>query len=103
EAADATVLGHLTLAAALLPTGALDHLLDACAEAHRADAQEVGGQRVARREVVEPQLRRVEAEVAGDLVELHLEREARLRRAVAALGPARRLVGEEARAAEVVV
>ena len=38
----------------------------------------------------------------GDLVELHLEGEARLRRAVAALGAARRLVGEDARAVEAV-
>ena len=72
------------------------------AEAHRADAQVVRGQRVRGLQVLAPDRGRVETEVARDAVELRLEGEPRLRRAVAALGPARRLVREDARALELV-
>ncbi len=58
------------LAAPLLPAGGLDDLVDAGAEADRADAQEVRGQRVRGLQVVAADRGRVEAEVAGDPVEL---------------------------------
>ena len=45
---------------------------------------------------------RIHLQRARDLVELHLEGEARLHAAVAALRPARRLVGEDARRVEAV-
>ena len=46
--------------------------------------------------MLQPQLGRIHAELLGDLVELHFLAEARLRRAVAALRAAGRLVGEVA-------
>ncbi len=58
--------------------------------------------RVLAQEVAPAQLDRIEAELLGELVELHLEREARLHPAVAALGSAGRLVGEHARRVEAV-
>ncbi len=73
-----------------------------CGEADRADLQPVRRQRVGFHDHPEAQLRRVASELLGDLVELDLLAEARLRRAVAALGPARRLVGEDARGLELV-
>jgi len=51
----------------------------------------------------EAHLRRVQLEFVGYLVNLHFESEARLRRAVPALGAARRLVGEGAQALEAIV
>ena len=97
---DAATLGEL--AELLLPARACDDLLDARAEAHRADAQIVGGERVWWDECLEAQLRRVELQLLGDLVDVDFEGEARLRRTVAALGTARRLVGEGACALEAV-
>src|SRR5207245_7489026 len=76
----------------LLPLRAANHLLDAGSESHRADAQPVGGERVRRHEMLETQLRRIYAELLGDLVEVDLEREARLRRPVAPFRSTRRLV-----------
>jgi hypothetical protein len=64
------------------------------AQAHAADAQIVRRHRVG----LDDCLRRISAgssfSLFGDLVELNFQREARLRRAVSALGAARRLVGE---------
>src|ERR1051325_1775439 len=81
---------------------ASDHLLDAAAEAHGADAQPVGGERVGRDQMPEPELGGIEPELLGDLVELDLEREPRLRRAVATLGSARWFVREGACALKLV-
>ena len=53
-------------------------------------------------QVAPPHVRGVEAELLGGLVDLALHGEARLRRAVAALGAARRLVREDAGALELV-
>src|SRR5882762_2101982 len=97
---NAAALGQL--AEFLLPPRPLDYLLDAFAEAHGPHPQVIRRQRVRWHERLETQLGRVDGELLGDLVEMHLEREPRLRRAVPALGPARRLVGEGARALEVV-
>src|SRR6266850_200894 len=88
------------LAELLLPSRALHDLLDARTEAHRADAQIIRRQGVWRNERLEAQLRWIEFQLFRDLVEMHFEGEARLRRTVTALGPARRLVGERARALE---
>ena len=85
-----------------VPVRPVDDPPDALGEPDRADAEPVRGQRVRLRHDVEPQLRRIQPEPLGDLVELHLLAEARLRRAVSALGAARRLVGEDARALELV-
>src|SRR5207245_10625369 len=68
----------------LFRSGAGDDLLDARPQTHRADAQPVGGQRVGGDEVLEPQLGRIDPQLLGDLVEVDLEREARLRGAVPA-------------------
>ncbi len=102
RAGEAEAPSERKLAPALLPAGRRDHLVDARAQADRADPQEVGGQRVRRLEVAAADLGRVEAEVAGDPVELNLHGEARLRRPVAALGAAGRLVREDARSVETV-
>ena len=64
--------------------------------------QVVGGLHERLGQVAPPHVGRVEAELLGGLVDLALHREARLGRAVPALGPARRLVGEHARALELV-
>src|SRR5581483_2543314 len=78
------------LAATLLPARALDDLLYALPEVHGRDAEPVGRDRVRGRELLQPELGRVDPETAGDLVELDLEAEAGLRRPVAALGAAGR-------------
>src|SRR5881296_2970473 len=50
----------------------------------------------------EPELGRVHAQLLGDLVDVDFQREARLRRAMASLGTARRLVRERSGALELV-
>src|SRR5260370_538315 len=65
-------------------------------------AEQGGGQGVGGDELVEPQLGRVHAELLGDLVEMDFEGEARLGRAVSALGAAGRLVGERSCALKLV-
>src|SRR2546425_1601593 len=64
---------------------------------YRADAQPVGGERIGRHEMLETQLRRIYAELLGDLVQVDLEREARLRRPVAPFRSEERRVGKECR------
>ena len=81
----------------LLPLRSLDHRPDALSEAHRSDAQVVGGQRAGSDEVPEAQLGRIHPQRRGDLVEMDFERESGLRRAVPALRAARRLVREHPR------
>ena len=88
------------LAELLTPPRALDDAVDALGQPDRADAEEVGGEAVGRRDDSQPELRRIHPEPLGDLVELHLLPEAALGRAVPSLGPARRLVGEHAAAAK---
>ncbi len=78
------------------------HRLDAGPQAHRADAQPVGGDGAGLGEHAAAQVGGVDAQVAGDLVELDLEAEARLRRAVAPLRPAGGLVGEDPHSFEAV-
>jgi hypothetical protein len=51
-------------------------------------------------EVAETHFGRIDAELLGELVEMHFHRKARLRGAVPALGAAGRLVGERARPTE---
>src|SRR5207245_5003347 len=64
------------------------------------DAQPVHGPRVGLDEIAPLELHRVEPDVLGDLFQVQLEGEARLWRAVTALGTARRLVGEHPAALE---
>src|SRR6185369_15638166 len=82
--------------------GALDNLVETRAEPHRADLQPVGRERSGRHEVVLSNLHRVDADGFGDLVDLNLEAESRLRRAVAAFRSARGFVGEAAHRVELV-
>src|SRR5262249_19883942 len=84
------------------PAGRFDHLVDALAESDRRHRQMIRRLRKRLDENAAAPVRRVEPEMLGRLVELHLQREARLWRAVAALGAARRLVGEDPRALELV-
>jgi hypothetical protein len=76
--------------------------VEALQEPVRRDAQLVDGARALADEVAAAELDGVDAEPLGDLVELHLEREARLHAAVAALRAARRLVRVDARRVEAV-
>ena len=84
------------------PAGGLDHAVDALAEPDRGHGQVVRGLHERLGQVAPPHVGRVEPELLGGLVDLALHREARLGRPVAALGPAGRLVGEHARALELV-
>ena len=81
-------------AAALEESGTFDNLINACPQAAACDAQPVDRARVGTRQVAQPQLDRIETELFRDLVEVRLQGEARLRGAVASLGPTGRLVGE---------
>ena len=81
---------------------ALHHALQALAEADRAHLHLVRGDGTGRQRVAKPPLRRVEPELVAELVDVALERVPRLRRAVAALGTAGRLVGEDPHALELV-
>src|SRR5262249_39311951 len=84
------------------PARGLLHRLETLQEAVRGDTQAVPGRGVLADEVAPAQLEGVELQRLGQLVELALHREARLHRAVAALGPAAGLVGEDARRVEAV-
>ena len=88
--------------ALVAPAGGLHDLVDALAQADGRDRQVVRrlGERLG--DDPPPHVGGIEPELLGRLVELTFEREARLDRAVAALGSARRLVGEDARALELV-
>ena len=68
----------------------------------RRDAHAVHGLRALADEVPAPHVDRIEARALGELVELALEREARLHRAVTALRAARGLVREEPRRVEAI-
>src|SRR5947208_10530310 len=93
--ADAAAVGKLL--ESVFPIRACDDLLDALREADRADLQPVRRERIRLGDDAQTQLGRVHAELLRDLVELHFLAEARLRRAVASVGAARRLVGEDPR------
>ena len=84
------------------PAGGLDHLVDALAEPDGRHREVVRRLRERLDEYAAPHVGGIEAELLGRLVQLHLEREARLWCAVTALGSARRLVGEDPRALELV-
>ena len=77
-------------------------LLDAFGEADGADAQVVRGQRIGLLDDAQPQLGGIDAPAVRRSCRAGLRAEAGLRRAVPALGPARRLVGEDAAALEAV-
>ena len=94
--------GHTVARALVAPARGFDDLVDALAEPDGRDRQMVRrlGERIG--DDPPPHLGGVEPELLGRLVELTLEREAGLRRAVPALGSTRRLVGEDARGLELV-
>src|SRR5207244_6457277 len=75
-------------------------LVGALLETARRDAQPVHSPRVRLDEIAPLELHRVESDVPRDLLQVQLEGEARLWRAVTALGTARRLVGEHPAALE---
>src|SRR5919201_4217649 len=75
--------------------GLRDNLINALLQAAARDPQPVDGSRVRLRKISPPELDRVEPELFGDLVEVDLESESRLRRAMATLRSARRLVREQ--------
>src|ERR671933_751280 len=79
------------------------HAVDALAQARGHDTQVVDGLAERPREIFSSQLEHRHAESLGDRVEMALQREARLGRPVAALGAARRLVGQDAYALPAVV
>src|SRR5205814_7605497 len=83
-----------------IPIRACDDLPNALGETDRADLQPVRRERIRLGDDPETKHGRVHAELLRDLVELHFLAEARLRRAVAALGPAGRLVADGARRVE---
>ena len=76
----------------LPPAGTIDHLADAFGQAVAADPEPARGKRVGLGDHVEAQIGRIQPELFGDLVELDFLAEARLGRAVAALGTAGGLV-----------
>src|SRR5713101_9675355 len=76
------------------------HALGAFLEAARCDPQPVDGARHRLDEVAALHLDGVDAELAGDLLQVQLDSESRLGGTVAALRPARRLVREDAAAFE---
>src|SRR5207302_4140974 len=88
--------GHPVARALVTPARGLDDLVDALAEPDGRDRQMVRrlGERLG--DDPPPHLGGVEPELLGRLVELTLERDAGLRRAVPALASTRRLVGEAA-------
>ena len=90
------------LAERVRPVGGGGHAADALGEADGADAQVVRRQRVRLLDDAEAEVGGIDGEALGDLVELNFLAEAALRRAVSALGAARRLVGEDAAALELV-
>ena len=98
RAGDADAAAVRQLAERVRPVGGLRDAPDALGEADGADAQVVGGQRVGLFDDAQAQVGGIDGQRLGDLVELNLLAEAALRRAVAALRPARRLVGEDAAA-----
>src|SRR3989449_11744537 len=57
----------------LLPPRTANHFLDTGPEAHRADAQPVGGERVGGDQMLEAELGRIHAELLGELVEVRSE------------------------------
>ncbi len=85
-----------------MPAGACGDLVQAFAKGAAGDAQAVDGAGVGFDQVAAAKLDGVEAEVMGELVHMHFDGTAGLCCAVAALGAARRLVGEEAHALEFV-
>src|SRR6185369_8759102 len=96
RAGDADAAAVRQLAERVLPVGGLRHATHAFGETDGADAEVVRGQRVRLFDDPEAELGGIDRQGLGDLVELNLLAEAALRRAVAALRTARRLVGEDA-------
>src|SRR5438105_15806856 len=84
------------------PIRAFDNFVDARAQAHAPDPKIVRGDGIWLNEMSFAHLGRIEIEFFRDLVEMNFERVARLGRAVSSLRPARRFVGENARAGELV-
>src|SRR5882762_5620659 len=90
------------LAEFFAPTGRFHYAAYAFGKIYGAEAEEIGGDRIGRFRDAQTQVGRIDLQFLRDLIELHFLAEARLHRAVAALGAAGRLVGEGAAAAETV-
>src|SRR5262249_32145802 len=95
--------GRRAVAGALVaPARRLDDLVDALPEANGRHRQVVRRLGEGVRDDANPPGGRIEPELLGGLAEPQFGREAGLHRAVASLGAARRVVGEDARALELV-
>ena len=99
---DREPLAVAVAALALVEARGLERLLGHLVDPAGGDPQAVDRARVGFDVVESLQLDGVHPEVLGDLVEVQLEREARLGRPVPPLGPAGRLVGEDAAGLEAV-
>src|SRR5262245_2939242 len=88
------------LAELLCPVRPIDDTAYALGQADGFQSQVVGGEALGRGDHPKPQFRRIPLQELRNLVELHLLAEARLRRAVTALGAAGRLVREDATSAK---
>src|SRR6185295_32527 len=86
----------------VLPPRTCDDFIDTRSEAHAPDPQVVRRHRIRFDEMAGAHLSRIEIQLFGNLVEVHLQRIARLRRSVSALGATWWLVGENAYALEFV-
>ena len=98
--ADAVAEGKL--AEFLLPPGALGDALDAFAQSRAAAGAAVHGHAVGLHQLLQAQIDGIDAELLGNFIELDLHREARLRRAMAALRSAGGLVRKNAHPFELI-
>ena len=102
RARDADAASRGQAPALLTPARGLDHPVDALAEPDGGHGQVIGRLGEGLGEITAPHVRGIETELLGRLVDLALHGKARLRRPVAALGAAGRLVGKDPRALELV-
>src|SRR5579859_604492 len=98
DAALAFSIGSSTLFLRLesLPARALNYLREAFSQRATGDAQTINRTTIGLNKIMLAQSHRIEAQIMGDLIEMHLDCVARLRSAVPAFGTTGRLIGKEA-------
>ena len=99
--AEPPALRHLAMA--LVPATSLYHRLDAFAEAHRTDLQPVRGDAIWLDQLLHSKSSGIDAQLMGDLVEVHLEGESGLWSSMAPLGATGSLIGEGTDALEAIL